>query len=110
MDGPFGHNFVFELLLMSTWIHFFISIKGFIKHEHDGPDGGQHPFHVPRFAAFAEPGAIFDSTSTWRPYIPVLLHVILTLTMNMSYSKVAEILTKWESKSWNGRFVVLLCS
>ena len=90
------------VLLAVAFVAMLLSLnaQGFIKHQqkvHHGEDCA-HPFHYPWFAALAEKGAMFDSKSRFCCYIPVVLHVTLVLFMNPLYRKLADILTKWESK------------
>lgn len=70
-----------------------LNLQGYIQ-----PDDNQfHPFHYARLAALAEEGAVFDAKSSWRCFIPVVIHVVSILTLNNLYRRVARVLTDWEN-------------
>mmetsp|Transcript_30118 Transcript_30118/g.61431 ORF Transcript_30118/g.61431 Transcript_30118/m.61431 type:complete len:747 (-) Transcript_30118:50-2290(-) len=97
---------VTAVLLSGAFVVMIISLnmQGYVR-PHDDRDRWQedndHPFYYPFFAQLAEEGNVFDAKSSWRCFIPVLLHVCAVMTMNMHYRKVAEWLTEWENhETW----------
>ena len=56
-----------------------------------------HPLYFPFFSQLAEEGGIFDSNSTWKMYGPLILRAIVVANMNEQYSKLAEVLSRWEN-------------
>ena len=60
-------------------------------------DNNPHPFHVRRLAVLAEKDQLFDATSTWKCYIPVILHVACIFTLNSIYRMMARKLTSFEN-------------
>ena len=45
----------------------------------------------------AEPGDIFDASSSWKCLLPVILRSVVVNFMNQMYRKAAEVLTEWEN-------------
>jgi len=93
--------FVTFLLLSGAFIVMIMSLnlQGYIKDKHEERWGDDlvHPFHFPSLAIYAIKGQIFDSSSSWKCYIPVILHVTVVLIMNAGFKNVATKLTKWEN-------------
>lgn len=56
-----------------------------------------HPFHIRQLSEYSEEGQMFDSKSTWRSILPVIIHVLCMFTMNNTYRVIAEALTSWEN-------------
>lgn len=56
-----------------------------------------HPLYFPLFAQFAEEGGIFDANSTWKIYGPLIMRAIVVANMNGQYSKLAELLSRFEN-------------
>lgn len=56
-----------------------------------------HPFYFPKLSALAKKGAVFDVTSSWRPFIPTILHAVCIFTLNNLYRLVSKKLTDWEN-------------
>jgi anoctamin-10 len=56
-----------------------------------------HPFHFATLSILAEEGQLFDATSQWRCYVPVLVHVMCIFALNYIYRRIAEKLTNWEN-------------
>ena len=71
-----------------------LNLQGYIR-----PSNSQdyHPFYFARFAILSEEGAWFDATSSWKCFIPVILHAGSILTLNTIYRGVARKLTGWEN-------------
>ena len=69
-----------------------LNLQGYIR-----PRNKWHPFYYPRLAVLAEEGAIFDAQSSWRCFIPVIVHAISILTLNTIYRTVAKRLTDREN-------------
>ena len=77
-----------------------ININGYIQPESNPGRWNEehpHPFHVPVLAVLADEGHIFDRTSAWRSYLPVIIHVLGIKILNYIYSLTAEKLTAWEN-------------
>jgi anoctamin-8 len=77
-----------------------LNFQGYIQPAHDRPRWPQdadHPFHIKAIAAYAEPGAVFDPSSTLGGIVPVVTHVGAILMLNSGYSKIAGWLTRWEN-------------
>ena len=77
-----------------------LNMQGYINPNNDPArwhEGTLHPFHWPMLSRLAEPGEIFDMTSSWRSLIPAVLHVATIFTFNTIYRSVAIRLTKWEN-------------
>ncbi len=82
-----------------------LNMQGYIKHKHDTKgwyqqnikDDCHHPFHFEFFASLSEKGHIFDSQSTIRSTLAVILHVTLVLSMNTGYRRIARALTDLEN-------------
>lgn len=53
-------------------------------------------FEIPFFAAFAEPGAIFDQEGSFA-LVPVVVHSLTILVLNDIYRHIAHRLTVWEN-------------
>jgi anoctamin-10 len=84
----------FVIMIMS------INLQGYIRPKSNPSRWSQdhpHPFHVRSLAILAEEGRLFDSSSSWRCYVPVCIHVIFIYTLNRIYRLVAETLTGWEN-------------
>ena len=69
-----------------------------------------HPFHFPVFASLAGEGAMFDANSSVCCFIPVIIHVVLIMVMNLNYRTIAEKLTDWENhathKSYSDSMII----
>jgi hypothetical protein len=74
-----------------------LNLQGYIHNRIGEDDDHVHPFHYPLLSSFAEEGNIFDIKSSWKCYIPGILHAVLVLLMNMGFRIVAEKLTEWEN-------------
>ena len=77
-----------------------LNLQGYVRPRDDRGRWGQdhdHPFYYPMLATFAEEGNIFDAASHWKCFLPVIIHVLVVMTMNKLYRRVAEKLTSWEN-------------
>lgn len=77
-----------------------LNMQGYINPKYDPErwrEGQQHPFHWSALSKLAEPGEIFDMQSSWKCYIPVILHVATIYAFNTLYRSVATLLTMWEN-------------
>lgn len=77
-----------------------LNLQGYITPKNDPRrwhDNNKHPFHFPRLSKLAEPGQLFDATSSWRSLIPVVLHVATIFTLNNLYRIIGTRLTHWEN-------------
>jgi len=75
-----------------------ININGYVNPKSAAePDDYSHPFRVGMLASLSQPGQIFDKTSIWRQYLPLIIHVIAIRQLNTVYSTIAEALTNWEN-------------
>mmetsp|Transcript_10987 Transcript_10987/g.16515 ORF Transcript_10987/g.16515 Transcript_10987/m.16515 type:complete len:692 (+) Transcript_10987:270-2345(+) len=98
----YAFGFVVSMMLLS--VAFFVMIlslnlQGYVHPKHDPfrwTSEEQHPFHYPFLSAMSEKGALFD-VDTYFSLIPVVLHVIVIMTLNMIYRSVAEWLTELEN-------------
>ena len=91
---------LFMLTVAFTAMICSLNLQGYINPKNDPSrwhSGNTHPFHFPRLAKLAEPGQLFDATSTWRSLIPVVMHVATIFSLNNIYRIVATGLTKWEN-------------
>ena len=79
-------SFAFFAMILS------LNLQGYIR-----PRERFQPFYYPRLAALAEEGAVFDAKSSWRCFIPVIIHALCILTLNTLYRSVAKKLTDWEN-------------
>ena len=73
-----------------------LNLQGYIHHKHNPSRWGKeeyHPFHYSMLSDLAEKGQIFDVNSQYMSLVPVILHVIAVMSMNMGYRTVAEKLT-----------------
>ncbi|KAL7522355.1 hypothetical protein ACHAWX_007182 [Stephanocyclus meneghinianus] len=89
-----------------------MNLQGYISSEDLEQWGDEkHPLYFPRFAQLAEPGSIFDATSAWKSFIPVILRAIFVMNLNYQYRHIAEKLTEWENHETvrNPRQVKILC-
>jgi anoctamin-10 len=77
----------FSIMILS------LNLQGYIKPKGDA----FHPFYYPRLASLAADGQIFDSMSSWRCFIPVVIHAVSILTLNTIYRRIAKKLTDWEN-------------
>merc|ERR1711937_440765 len=59
------------------------------------------PIFVPSLAHFAEPGGVFEASSTCRSLVPVLCHTTAIMALNSMYKNVAQWLTKRENHKWH---------
>ena len=86
------------LLLVNPCIVMVISMnaQGYISSD-DAKEWEWHPLYFPFFAMLADEGGIFDASSSWRCFIPVILRSIVINCMNQMYRRAAEVLTKWEN-------------
>lgn len=79
----------------------FMNMQGYISADDatrwEMDQGYSHPLHFPFFAKLAEPGGVFDASSSWKCFLPVILRAILVNFMNQLYRKVAVALTEWEN-------------
>lgn len=76
-----------------------LNLQGFI-HPRFNPkrwDKNPHPFHFRSLSEMSERDQLFDATSSWRSYLPVIIHVLCMFTLNSTYRTVAEMLTDWEN-------------
>jgi hypothetical protein len=89
------------MLLLAFYVMILsLNLQGFINQSYDPKrwnDKHAHPFYYHRVAVHANPGQMFDATSTWRSLIPVALHVLAIFVLNSVYRLVAVGLTKWEN-------------
>ena len=97
-----GSGIVTLFLLLGAFFIMILSLnlQGFIDNIPDPRrwgDDRHHPFYFSSIASFSEDGMIFDKKSPYMSFVPVMLHVLLVLIMNMGYSKIAVKLTEWES-------------
>jgi anoctamin-10 len=71
-----------------------LNLQGYIR-----PSNSQqyHPFYFAQFAVLSEEGAWFDVASSWKYFIPIILHAVSILTLNTIYRGVARKLTGWEN-------------
>jgi len=77
-----------------------LNLQGYIRPETDPKrwnEANPHPFHVRSLAALAGKDQLFDSKSTWRSLLPVVLHSVCIFSLNRIYREVAEALTSWEN-------------
>eukprot|EP00804_Cyclotella_cryptica_P007400 CCRYP_002617-RA/>CCRYP_002617-RA protein AED:0.00 eAED:0.00 QI:635/-1/1/1/-1/1/1/1299/486 len=75
-----------------------MNLQGYISSEDLEQWGDEkHPLYFPWFAQLAEPGSIFDATSAWKSFIPVILRAIFVMNLNNQYRHIAEKLTEWEN-------------
>lgn len=77
-----------------------LNLQGYIRPMNDPErwnDEHQHPFHYPFLSGLAEEGNLFDAASQWKCFIPVVLHAVCIMTMNINYRHVAEAMTNWEN-------------
>ena len=77
-----------------------LNLQGYIRPQSNPQrwhEENQHPFHFPSLAILAEEGHLFDSTSGWRVYIPIVLHVACIFTLNNIYRIIAGKLTDFEN-------------
>ena len=84
----------FAIMIMS------LNLQGYI-HPESNPSrwntNNPHPFHYRRLATLSEEGHLFDQSSSWRGFIPVIIHVICINTLNNIYKVVSEKLTEYEN-------------
>jgi anoctamin-10 len=81
------------MLTLAFWVMILsLNLQGYII-----PKKKYHPFHFPSFAILAEEGNWFDSASSWKCFIPVLIHVGCILLLNTCYRKIAKELTDLEN-------------
>jgi len=75
-----------------------MNTQGYISSD-DAKEWGSedHPLHFKFFAELAEPGGIFDASSSWKCFLPIILRSIMVNFMNQMYRKAAEVLTEWEN-------------
>ena len=69
-----------------------LNLQGYI----DGKVWSEQYFFFPALAEYAEPGAVFDPDSNLS-MVPILLHVLVIMLLNMLYREVAEWLTGLEN-------------
>lgn len=76
-----------------------LNLQGYVHPDHDRRrwESHVHPFYFPYFAGLTEEGQIFDSGSSWRGFLPVVLHGLCVSAMNLGYRSVAQKLTYWEN-------------
>ena len=77
-----------------------LNLQGYIQPKSNPSrwdDKHPHPFYIRPLAVLSEQGQVFDMNSSWRCYIPVVLHIICIFTFNKVYGIVAEKLTSWEN-------------
>jgi anoctamin-10 len=81
------------MLTLAFWVMILsLNLQGYII-----PKKKYHPFHFPSFAILAEEGNWFDAASSWRCFIPVLIHVFCILLLNTCYREIAKKLTDLEN-------------
>jgi len=75
-----------------------MNMQGYISSD-DAKEWGaeDHPLYFKFFADLAEPGGIFDASSSWKCFVPVILRSLMLNFMNQMYRKAAEVLTEWEN-------------
>ena len=61
------------------------------------------PVYLPRLAAYAAPGALFDPEGTWA-LGPVVLHAVVINLLNTAYRSVAHALTQLENHRTDSAF------
>eukprot|EP00977_Amphora_coffeiformis_P027664 scaffold34630_cov185-Amphora_coffeaeformis.AAC.10 len=76
-----------------------LNLQGYINpiHNPERWNEGNHPFHFEKLADLAEGGNVFDSTSSWRSLIPVVVHVLCINILNGIYRTIAAWLTNLEN-------------
>lgn len=77
-----------------------LNLQGYIDPKHDPERWGEdsyHPFHFSMLSKLADPGEMFDATSTVRSLVPVVFHVVTIFALNKLYRSVATYLTEWEN-------------
>jgi len=76
----------------------FINLQGYVSRADRELWGDEeHPLYFPFFSRLAEEGAIFDSNSMWKSFLPVILRAIVVVNINQQYSKLAVMLAEWEN-------------
>jgi anoctamin-10 len=81
------------MLALAFWIMILsLNLQGYII-----PKKKYHPFHFPSFAILAEEGNWFDAASSWKCFIPVLIHIGCILLLNTCYREIAKKLTNLEN-------------
>ena len=73
-------SLVFWAMVMS------LNLQGYIV-----PKKRYHPFHFPSLAGLAAEGQLFDSSSGWKSYIPVFIHVVCIALLNYLYRVCQEV-------------------
>jgi uncharacterized membrane protein len=51
-----------------------LNLQGYIKPRNNQ---SHHPFYFEKLADFSEDGAIFDAKSSWKCFLPVVIHVVM---------------------------------
>lgn len=76
-----------------------LNLQGYINpiHNPERWNDGNHPFHFARWADLAEEGNLFDSKSSWRSLIPVVIHVLCINILNSTYRTISSWLTDLEN-------------
>lgn len=69
-----------------------LNLQGYIRRR-----VSTNPFYFPQFTNLSEPGAIMDAQSSWRSFIPVVIHALSIMTLNTIYRGIARRLTVWEN-------------
>lgn len=100
----FTYIFGFVISMMLLGVAFFymilsLNLQGYVHPKHDPfrwTSEELHPFHYPFLSAMSDKGAWFD-VDTYFSFIPVVLHVVVIMILNMIYRSVAEWLTDLEN-------------
>lgn len=85
------------VMVVSMNLQGYISKRDAELYEDSAEGRGEHPLYYPLFARLSEEGAVFDATSPWRCFLPVILRTLVVMNMNGGYSRLAETLTEWEN-------------
>jgi len=85
---------VIMLVVAFTIMIISLNVQGYIKPR---SDDDYHPFYYPRFASLAGKGELFDAMSSWKSFLPVIVHALSIQTLNKIYREMATRLTDWEN-------------
>jgi anoctamin-10 len=81
------------MLVVAFWLMILsLNLQGYIAKKEN-----YHPFHYPQLTLLAGEGQLLDATSTWRCFIPVVIHAAGIFVLNTIYRTVATRLTEWEN-------------
>ncbi|CAJ1942244.1 unnamed protein product [Cylindrotheca closterium] len=85
---------VIMLVVAFTVMIISLNVQGYIRPR---SDDDYHPFYWPRVASMAGTGELFDAMSSWKSFLPVIIHALSIMTLNKIYRKIATKLTDWEN-------------